>query len=509
VTSVRPVPSSAIVPPTVAGLWTFGATIVAGLLALCALLPTPAVAADGDPNRVLLWHSYRGGEREALESIVRELHASDTDVRVDLLAVPNEAFRQRLTAAIPRGNGPDLFIAAHEPVGEWSRSKLLEPMTFPADLPPAAFMTSSTDAVTFDGTLWAMPLSFKSLALFVNRGLVAETPSTLEELVALGSDAEVPLAYEAGNFYHHAAFMHAFGVRLFDESGPRVGTEEMAASMALAGRLVGDGAVPPETDGALVSNLFNSGAAAFVINGPWFLGEIRDDVDFAVMPLPAIDGRPMQPFLTVEALYLAAQRTASDAAVQTVARAIAGLDGSVVRARTGRQTVPLLAAAADPAIAEDPVLSAFVAQGAQAVATPNRPEMGALWEPMNRALRRVLRGADATKAVAEAQQEVSFYLRPPPEEAAPGPYIALLGLLLLGAAGWSWRSARRNQLLARLPAALPAYGWLLPAAAGMTLVVFVPFLAGAAVSCSPTWAASSPSWACATSVASSARPSTA
>ena len=456
-------------------------------LAMCGpFASTLAQAEDEDPNRVLLWHAYRGGEREALEEIVRELHASGSPVKVDLLAVPYEAFRQRLTAAIPRGNGPDLFIAPHEAVGEWSRSNLLEAMPYPSDLSPAAFLDSTTDALTFDGQLWAMPLSFKSLALFVNRGLAKTTPGTLEELVAIGAKvAEVPLAYEAGNFYHHAALMHAHGARLFDADGViRIDTPEMASSLALAGELVTGGSVPPESDGALVSNLFNSGTTAFVINGPWFLGEIRDDVQFAVEPLPTIGatGQPLQPFLTVEALYLAAQRTASDDAVHTVARAIAGLEGSLLRARKGRQTVPLKAAAANPLIADDPVLSAFVAQGAQAIATPNRPEMGAIWEPMNRALRRALRGADARKAVTEAQQEVSFYLRPPPEEAAPGPYLLLAGLLLLGAAAWCWRSLRRNDVIARLPAAMPAYAYLAPAALGMTVVVFLPFLAGAAVS---------------------------
>jgi arabinogalactan oligomer/maltooligosaccharide transport system permease protein len=456
---------------------------VLALVAMCAL---PALADEPDPQRVLLWHSYRGEEREALEQIVRELHASGTDVRVDLLAIPSEAFRQRLTAAIPRGNGPDLFIAAHEAVGEWSRGHLLEAMPFPPDLPPRSFLTSTTEALTFDGTLWALPLSFKSLALFVNRGLVQGTPRTLDELVRMGrASAEVPLAYEAGNFYHHAALMHGFGARLFDADGSiHVDTPEMAASFAQVGAWVADGAVPPETDGALVSNLFNSGAAAFVINGPWFLGEIREDVSFSVEPLPLVDatGQPMRPFLTVEALYLAAGRHASDGAIHTVSRAIGGLDGSLRRARQGRQTVPLIEAAKDPVVADDAVLSAFVAQGAQAIATPNRPEMGALWEPMNRALRRALRGADPTVACVEAQQEIGFYLRPPPEPAAPGPYLVLLGLVLFGGAALALRSLRRNRVLARLPSALPAYAYLLPAALGMTLVVFVPFLAGAAVS---------------------------
>ena len=448
------------------------------LLTLLLLVAGPASAQE----EVQLWHSYRGDERAALEQVVRALHEQDDTVRVELLALPSEAFRTRLTAAIPRGNGPDLFIAPHEPVGEWSRSHLLEPLDYPAALPASAFLPATTEAVTFDGTLWAMPLAFKSLALFANAALVDHMPATLDELEQLGRAAEVPLVYEAGNFYHHAALLHAYGGGLFDDDGVRVDTDANARSLARVAALVADGTVPPEADGALVSNLFNSGRAAFVINGPWFLGEIRDDVDFLVGPLPTVEGRPMKPFLTVEALYRAAGADASPAAMAAVATAIAGLDGARVRATVGRQTVPLKALADDPAVADDPVLAAFVAQGAQAVAIPNRPEMGALWEPMNRALRRALRGSDATRAVAEAQQEIGFYLRPPPEPAAPGPYLALLGLVLLAGAGWGVRSWRVNDVGPRLRREGSAYLYLLPAALGMGLVVFLPFLAGAAVS---------------------------
>jgi len=456
------------------------------LLALFAafFMLSPSVAAAQDPGRVLLWHAYRGEERVALEQIVRALNAEHSDVRVDLLAVPHEAFRQRLTAAIPRGNGPDLFIAPHEAVGQWSQNGLLDPLSYPSSLPPTAFLDSTTDALRFEGQLWAMPLAFKSLALYYNKSLVQQPPADFAGLFEAGGKAEIPLVYEAGNFYHHAAFFHAFGARIFDADGEiHVNTPQAAESFALVGKLVGDGIVPPEADGALVSNLFNSGKAAFAINGPWFLGEIRPEVDFGIAPLPTVaGGGPLQPFLTVEALYLAAQHTASPAALATVIEAIGGLEGSLVRAQVGRQCVSLKAAVADPSIANDPVLGAFAAQGGQAVAIPNRSEMSAVWEPLGGALRRILRGIDVEDSLAEAQREIDFSLQPPPDAADPTFFLILAGLLLLGAAGWAVHRARGSRLVPQVREALPAYAYLLPAALGMTLVVFIPFVAGAAVS---------------------------
>ena len=50
-----------------------------------------------------------------------------------LVALPFGAFDSKLETAIPRGNGPDLFIAAHDRLGHWAASGLLEPVGFWAD----------------------------------------------------------------------------------------------------------------------------------------------------------------------------------------------------------------------------------------------------------------------------------------------------------------------------------------------------------------------------------------
>ena len=76
------------------------------------------------------------------------------------------------------------------------------------------------------------------------------------EAVAVGAQvAEVPLAYEAGNFYHHAAFFHALGGRVFSEQGEGpvdLDTRATADSFAYVKGLIDRGSVPPEADGALM-----------------------------------------------------------------------------------------------------------------------------------------------------------------------------------------------------------------------------------------------------------------
>ncbi len=449
------------------------------------LLPAPAAAEDAEVVR--LWHAYRGQEQAALEANILWLQERDPNIKVDILAVPSEAFRTKLTNAVPHDNGPDLFIAPHEAAAQWSANNIIQPAVFPAALPPSSFSDPAIEAVTYDDRVWAVPLAFKSLALFYNRDLVDRVPADLESMALLGAEvADVPFAYEVGNFYHHAAFFHAYGGRVFAdaESPVDLDTEAMRQALRYVKDLVDSETVPPETDGALVANLFNTGKTAFVFNGPWFLGEIGPTINFGVAPLPDIPGTgPLRPFLTVESLYRAARSKASDRAVAKVIAAVAGLEGSVVRATVGRQVVALEPAHDDPRVARDTTLGAFVAQARAAVPMPNRPEMGAVWEPANRALRAVVRGSSVpTVASARAQQEVGFYLRPPPPPSSPGPYLVLLALLLLGGAMGTLHLARRSNLVARVRASKHAYMYLLPASLGMIAVVFVPFLVGSAVS---------------------------
>src|SRR5687768_16653458 len=82
---------------------------LAGLL----LLPPGGQAAD----KLVMWHSYRGAERAALEKVVAAWNATKPAAEVELLMIPYQAFADRITAAIPRGKGPDLFVFAHDRLG--------------------------------------------------------------------------------------------------------------------------------------------------------------------------------------------------------------------------------------------------------------------------------------------------------------------------------------------------------------------------------------------------------
>jgi arabinogalactan oligomer/maltooligosaccharide transport system permease protein len=265
----------------------------------------------------VLWHAYRGAEERALVELA-ERYEAERGVHVELLAVPFDAYSAKLSAAVPRAHGPDLFVDAHERLGIYRQEGVVGPAgdAFP-DEDVAAFDAQAAGAVTLDGTRWGVPLAMKCVALYVNDALVARPPATLEDLAglrpSLPADA-YPLAYEAENPYYHAAILSGFGGRLLGDDGGYgfvgAGAER---SIVLVKDLTADHVVPAEPSGALVKQLFAGGHAAAAIDGPWLADELRDAagphssrVSFHVEPLPAIreTGLAMRSPLTVEAVLL-------------------------------------------------------------------------------------------------------------------------------------------------------------------------------------------------------------
>ncbi|MEO1227369.1 MAG: extracellular solute-binding protein [Myxococcota bacterium] len=387
--------------------------LLAFVAAAVTCLSLPVFAAD-----VVLWHAYRAGERKALEKVVESFNSSQKDVRIQLLAVPYDAFADKITAAIPRGRGPDLFIFAQDRLGDWAASELIEPLDFWLDEElEQAFLPPTLEALTYDDAVFGLPIAFKMVALIYNKQLVETPPKTTDELVALGkklTDAKAEkfgLAYENANFWYHGAWMQGFGGRVFDGKGkPTLDTPSVVQSLAFAQELAhASGIMPQEISSTLVTTLFNRGKVGMVINGPWFLGEIDPSVKYAVAPLPTIskNGEAPRPFLTAEGVIMSARAKDKKAAFE-VMKHLTSVEAGLVMAKDGRQTTARREVYEDPAVKKDPVLSVFLSQLAKSVPTPNTPAMRMVWTPATTMMNKVINGKVAPEAAAApAQAEVS------------------------------------------------------------------------------------------------------
>jgi arabinogalactan oligomer/maltooligosaccharide transport system substrate-binding protein len=362
-------------------------------------------------------------ERAALEATAATWTAAHPDTPLVLVAVPYDSFADKLTSAIPRGNGPDLFIYPHDRIGDWADAGTIEPIEFWVDDARAdRFTEQAIGAMAYKGSLYGLPLSAKSLALFVRTDLVAHAPATTDELIALAPRMRArdgfALAYANVDLYFHAPWLHGFGGAVMDdEDHLQIATPEAANAMTFARKLVADGVSPADAQEPLVATLFNEGKAATVMSGPWFVAQIDPKVPWEVHTLPIISatGKPAAPFLGAEGILMSAQAHDKQAAF-AVMDALTSDDAAIVRAKVARQVVANIHAYDDPEIAKDPALKAFREQLDHSVPMPKSGAMRMVWTPYKTALGEVLAGrAQAGTALLSVEKEVNSYVQGAPK----------------------------------------------------------------------------------------------
>jgi maltose-binding protein MalE len=315
----------------------------------------------------------------------------------------------QLPIAAPVGEGPDLFVGAHDRAGGHKASGLLAPIDLGAKAD--AFTPKSLEAFTIDGQLVGMPYATENLALFRNTDLAPDAPTTWDELIAMSQplvdsgDAAYGLAFP-GTSYDIYPLHTSFGGYIFgqDENGNwnpsdlGINSEGMVAAGDWLVEQVAAGIVNDNTDRDVVRGLFESGELPFILDGPWSVSRYVDaGVPFAISDIPS-GGQPfggVQGFM-INALsenILLAQAFLTEFIATDEVMEQLYLAGSRASAFTS-----VLEAT------DDPNLVAFGSAGANASLMPNIPEMGGVWGPWGDAFALILSG-DQTPADALATAE--------------------------------------------------------------------------------------------------------
>ncbi len=415
---------------------------------------------------VVLWHSMRGAEADALEAAAHMAATAQGDA-VSVVGIPFGAFDTKLETAIPHGNGPDVFIAGHGGLGAWRELGLVAPVV---DL-DLAFWPVAADAVSLDGRAYGQPLSLKSLVLVYDPTQVESPPQTLDALAAYGdaraAKGELAFAWMVAEPYFLAPYVHALG-GAFVGADRALESDAQRAALAIAQRFGRHPAMPAQPTSDVVRNGFASGDIPIVFSGPWFAAEVTRPL--AAVPLPAVSSDlPARPFLTVDAAFVSAHAR-SPGAAHALARALAGVEAARRLAEEGG-----VAPARRDVDAVAPLAKAVVASIDGLVPMPTDPGLSSAFEAHARALRDVLRGGDPASAAAGAQRTFDVLTRPIPPAVASWPYVLALALAAVAAlgAGFGHLWTQRKRLSSG------DWLWVAPGAGATALLVGIPFLWGA------------------------------
>ncbi|WP_116997331.1 extracellular solute-binding protein [Desertimonas flava] len=133
-----------------------------------------------------------------LETLIAEYQSANPDVTVNLLAIPYADFETKALTSTAADDGPDLVKLPSWSLADWADKGLLVPMDGAAlgegaDAILSRFPGAVLPGVSFEDTLYALPVDYQNLMLFYNKEHFSEAgldpdapPTTWEEVIEAG-----------------------------------------------------------------------------------------------------------------------------------------------------------------------------------------------------------------------------------------------------------------------------------------------------------------------------------
>ena len=210
--------------------FTFGAA-AAGLLSACAAgstakpaaapaptspppaQPTAQTAPAAAAQRVSIeyWQYFFQSKQDLVNSLIQDFQKQNPNIEiVHNSTIPYEQYQQKLAAAAPAGQGPDVVNLYYGWLGKYTQSGYLQEL--PTSAFPAAMLEKDffpvVQGAKLQGKYWGVPTAVRTLALFYNKDLFSASgvdpnkpPTTWEEFVDValkttkrGSDGKLETA---------------------------------------------------------------------------------------------------------------------------------------------------------------------------------------------------------------------------------------------------------------------------------------------------------------------------
>jgi arabinogalactan oligomer/maltooligosaccharide transport system substrate-binding protein len=260
-------------------------------------------------QEITLWHAFGTGsaEEKAMTSAVAFMAQIKPEYKVKVVQIPFDQIYKKFETEVAAGGGPDMFIAPDDELGNQVRAKLLQPVDDLIKGKTEGISPVALKAHNVDGKQWAIPATFKAVALYYNSDKVKEAPKTTDDLLKLvKGGAKIGIN---PNCYHNFGFYNAFGGAIFnpDFSAAKGKAEGVTAAFQYLKDLkAADGAANFFDDGGKADAAFREGKVDMIINGPWVLGDYRKDLGdkLGVAPMPAGPKGNSAPLTGVDGFYI-------------------------------------------------------------------------------------------------------------------------------------------------------------------------------------------------------------
>lgn len=380
-------------------------TISAVTMAL-GILSAPVHAAES--GKLLIWYSVDGAK--GMQKIGEEF-TKKTGVQVVVEAPEDGPGKFQQAAAA--GKGPDIWIWAHDRVGEWIAGGLIQPVTpskkLQGDIDPLAWK-----AFNISGKTWGYPYAIEAVSLVYNKDLVKTPPKTFEEVMALdkklAADGKKAILWDYTNTYFTWPLLAANGGYAFKKNADGsfnatdtgVNNAGSLKGVELLNKLLREKYMPEGSGYAEMEGAMAQGKVAMMINGPWSWDNLRKaNINFGVAKIPMVSGKKASPFVGVKGAMINKASPNKDLAVEFIENYMLTAKGL----KTLNQAEPIGAPASKSYFAEiksDANIAATMASAQDGEPMPNNPEMGRFWSAMVSALGNVMEARQSPKDAMDA-----------------------------------------------------------------------------------------------------------
>lgn len=343
--------------------------------------------------------------------------------RVTAVVQVGDSTRSALLQSLTNAEGPDVVTGSHSWIGVLAQRHAIVPVDLPRSLRRQLASVSRT-AVRYAGHTWGVPLGMDTSALVRNVALAPKAPTSFAEVVATGrrltssGRTQAPLVQEVGlngELRYAYPYLAASGGGIFARL-PGGGYDGTRLQITSAGWLRGGerlaelaraGLLTTSIDARNSDALFDSGASAWFVTGPWSLARARSaGVTAKVSPLPRFaDGAQPRPLVDVSTLMVSATSRHPHLARSLALRCGGSEQVQVALARTEHRP-PARRDATRRAAKSEPDLAVWAEAARHGDPVPNVPQMDAVWGPLAQAEADIVSGDDPATALRQAADRI-------------------------------------------------------------------------------------------------------
>lgn len=352
------------------------------------------------------------------EKIVELFNKKYPDIEVTVENVSTTDSRGKLELSGPTGQGADVLVMAHDGVAISAQAgNILELPELEKDI-KNRFLENTAEAASYNGKVYAQPISIKTIALFYNKALVKEPVKTWEEMLEFGktytdaSKNKFAMYWQVDDPYHNHWALSVNGYEMFgpqhnDKTKINWNTSEALKGMQLYKSLKALYPVAAaDATWDAMTNAFGEGKAPYVLTGPWSVkGYKEKGVDFGVVPLPTYGGKNPTTLSTVDTAVVSSYTKYPNAA-KLLAQVVGSEEGLKIYYETKGELPSTKNAQELGYIKADPHMSGVLEQAKYSMPMPYIPEIANVWDPYKKALTAVWDGiSDPETALKNAQSE--------------------------------------------------------------------------------------------------------